>query len=186
MRQLFFSGVLLGVCAIPAFAALPPLPTSPEAWLVPPQANTYLGTYGKTAVAVIFLSAVCPCSRSHEAAVAELARQFPEVTFLGVNSNQNEPLPLSRDYFARAALPFPVLRDDAATLADSLGAFKTPHAFLLEAKGNVLFSGGVDDSQNAATARTHYLREALQDLRAGRKIQRAEARALGCVIARKP
>lgn len=129
---------------------------------------------------VVFLSPTCPCSRSHEAALTELAKQHPGVDFLGVVSGD---APESAAHFRAGALPFPVIAEKNHEWADALGALNTPHAFVIH-HGEVVYRGGVDDSRQADRAKRHYLRDALTDIEAGRAVANAETRAVGCAIRR--
>jgi peroxiredoxin len=139
------------------------------------------------ATVLVFVSAKCPCSRSHEAALQAYAREFaPQgVAFVAVHANGDESEPLAREHFRAAALPFPVLSDPEQKLADRYGALKTPHVFVLSPSGEVLYQGGVDDSKDAARAHRHFLKDALDAVVAGKRPERREARSLGCVIKRK-
>ena len=141
------------------------------------------GTKGLVAV---FLSAKCPCSQSHEAGLVALAKEFESkgFQFLGLHANADESLELGRLKFQDVAFPFPVLRDEGAKLAETLGANRTPHAFVLNPQGEVLFQGGVDDNKDAQKATRPYLRNALEAILAGKTPDPAIARSLGCVIAR--
>ena len=134
---------------------------------------------------VVFLSARCPCSRSHEPGLAGLAREFGArgVKFVGVHSNADETPEEARIHFAQAALGFEVLQDAGAKSADALGALKTPHAYVFQ-DGQLVYQGGVDDSATASRAQRHFLRDTLQALIEGRSPPSARARSLGCVIKR--
>jgi hypothetical protein len=132
----------------------------------------------------VFLSSRCPCSKSHESVLKALAKRFPEFRFTGVHSNQDEKSEDSQQHFAKAGLPFPVLRDEGARFAEKLGAFKTPHAFVFDARGEKIYEGGVDDSKSALRARRHYLAEALTALREGKRPEIRQTRVLGCEIQR--
>ena len=133
---------------------------------------------------LIFLSARCPCSMSHEETLRTLAEDFSEFRFIGIHSNTDEPAQESREHFQKANLPFPVLQDEHAKLADLLGAFKTPHVFIIGKTGDILYQGGVDNSHNPARATQPYLRNALLAVRAKNPVEVAQARALGCIIKR--
>jgi len=132
----------------------------------------------------IFLSSRCPCSRSHETIISDLAREFGEFPFYAINSNMDEDFEKSKEYFLKLNLPLVVLRDDKAHIADLFGALKTPHAFIVNGEGIIVYSGGVSDSAHAATAKKPYLEIALQSVRSGKLPDPKEARALGCVISR--
>ncbi|MFZ4404343.1 MAG: redoxin domain-containing protein [Pseudobdellovibrionaceae bacterium] len=133
---------------------------------------------------VIFLSAKCPCSDSHVSELKSLAKDYPGFAFVGVHSNADEDSALSKAYFSKAQLPFPVLKDDQAAIADRYKALKTPHVFVVKADGQLLYQGGVSDSHRFEKSSRNYLREALRDIQAGQKVKASEERALGCSIAR--
>ncbi len=92
-------------------------------------------------------------------------------------------LEVSQAHFKNAGLPFKVVEDPGAKIADQLKALKTPHAYIIQ-NGEVVFQGGVDDSADAATAKKHFLEDALTALSDHKPIEIKQARALGCVIKR--
>lgn len=140
---------------------------------------------GSRLTVIVFLSARCPCSASHEPLLASLAREFgTQARFVGIHSNADEPAEESGAHFKQAALPFPVIQDTGSRLADAFGAVKTPHAFVLGKNGEILFQGGVDDTHDAASATKPYLKNALEALRAGRAPEISLARSIGCQIRR--
>jgi thioredoxin-related protein len=133
---------------------------------------------------LIFMSAKCPCSGSHEPLIKALAEQFKDFKFLAVHSNANESEAETNSHFRNANLGFPVIQDSGAQWADSYGALKTPHAFVLDKFGKILYQGGVTDSHVAPQSKTQFLKEVLQDLQDGKKPRRSEGRTLGCYIQR--
>lgn len=133
---------------------------------------------------LVFLSAKCPCSESHEEMLSSLAKEFGTVKFFGVHSNSNESISEAKDHFTKSKLPFLVLHDRDAKIADAFAALKTPHAFIVDPKGEVVFSGGVSNAAHAPMASKHYLREALLSVSKGEKPNPSVVRSLGCVIAR--
>jgi hypothetical protein len=132
----------------------------------------------------VFLSAKCPCSASHENLISQLSKNYPEMEFIGIHANADESPELSRQHFAAAGLSFPVLQDQGGKLADALGAYKTPHAFVFSVAGQLLYSGGVTDSHVGPSAKKQYLQDALAEIRSGKTPSVKEARTLGCVISR--
>jgi hypothetical protein len=137
---------------------------------------------------LIFLSAKCPCSASHEKKLGELAKKWPKTEFkiVGVHSNRDETIDETKRHFETSPLrnTIPVVQDSEARLAKILGAFKTPHAFVYSPQGELLFSGGVDDSADASAAKKEYLADALDAISAGKKPIDSQVRSLGCVIKR--
>ncbi|MFN7903687.1 MAG: redoxin domain-containing protein [Pseudobdellovibrionaceae bacterium] len=135
-------------------------------------------------IVLVFLSAVCPCSDSHISEMKRLAEKFGEFKFIAVHSNQNEKKEIAKAYFNKAALPFPVLSDHGAKIADSYRANKTPHAYVIDGQGKIVYQGGVTSSAVADQADQFYLEEALLDIRRGAAVKIPFGRTLGCVISR--
>lgn len=133
---------------------------------------------------LIFLSAKCPCSNSHTQILKNLSSEYKEFQFYAIHSNADEDAALTKSYFAKAAFPFPTLQDTKSELANKLGALKTPHAFVLNQKGEVIYQGGVTDSHIGPEAKKNFLKEVLEDLREGKNPRHKEGRALGCYIQR--
>lgn len=134
---------------------------------------------------VVFISAKCPCSASHEAILNELAKEYSKdgFEFIGVHANQDESKVLASSHFKNSNLSFPVVNDAGAKIANAMKALKTPHVFIIQ-KDKIVYEGGVDDSADAAQAEKHFLKDALQELKADKPVTLAKARALGCVIKR--
>lgn len=143
-----------------------------------------VGTQGKKGLVVVFLSARCPCSNSHVAEVRDLAQNYKDFAFVAVHSNMDEGEALTKPYFEKAHLPFPVIADAKAHLADQFQALKTPHAYIVAPDGHIAYQGGVSNSNDCAKSDRKYLREALEDLHGGKPVRTPEGRTLGCVISR--
>lgn len=147
-------------------------------------AEVHINTEGTKGLVVVFLSAKCPCSDSHITELKSLSKEYSEFRFVAVNSNTDETNELSQEYFNRVKLEFPVVKDKNLEIADRYKAFKTPHAFVISADGQILYQGGVSSSRQFATADRKFLREALANLHDGKTVATPESRTLGCVITR--
>jgi hypothetical protein len=145
---------------------------------------TFSPASAKKGTVVLFLSAKCPCSKSHEQTLATLSKKHPTFQFIGIHSNADEPEALAKNHFEKSPFSFPVLQDDGAILADKFGAFKTPHAFIVGPKGECWFDGGVDNSKEAPQADEFYLASALEQLEKGQEPKDKKVRTLGCIIKR--
>lgn len=140
---------------------------------------------GKAVSVVVFLSPLCPCSKSHEKTFKELVKQFPSVGFIGIHANRNEPAAESRAYFAKNPLGFEVLEQPKAAWLTALPALKTPHVFVFSGAEHTLrYQGGVDDSHTVENASKFYLKDVLEDLTAGQNVRWIQTRVLGCAISR--
>ena len=105
---------------------------------------------------VVFMSAKCPCSQSHESSIEKLANEFKEFSFVGVHSNSDEARDLAALHFKEAGFSFPIIEDSHAQIANEFGALKTPHAFVVGPKGECWYNGGVDETRDAYRAKKFY------------------------------
>lgn len=141
-------------------------------------------TAAKKGSVVVFMSAKCPCSASHETLLNELSKEYSDFTFVGVHSNADENAADTRAHFATVHMSFPVLQDTKNIWANQLGALKTPHAFVFNNKGELLYQGGVTDSHVGPAAKKQFLKDILTDIVSGKAPRMKEGRALGCFIQR--
>ena len=146
--------------------------------------NVFVDSSKKTATVVVFLSALCPCSNSHLPELRKLSENFPEFNFVAIHSNANESLGVSQAYFKKANLSFPVIEDEHSKLANQFKAFKTPHAFVVLANGELAYQGGVSNSVDFPSSSKLFLREALMDLKNHQNVRTSSGRTLGCMIKR--
>lgn len=181
MKKLFF---ILGLMASAVVLAAVPQIQSVQGELLLTGKKTVVDAVGKKGLVVVFLSARCPCSNSHNAELTDLSQTYKDFNFVVIHSNAGEGKDLSRPYFAKANFPFPVIEDQKAALAEQLNAFKTPHAYLFSAEGKVLYQGGMSNSRDLAKAERKYLREALEDVQAAKDVRTPDGRTLGCFISR--
>ena len=152
--------------------------------LVTGQSQTLSLKMPKKGLVVTFLSSRCPCSVDHEQVLKETIDLFPDFQFALIHSNADEPVDEAKKHFIEGQWKVPVLQDRGTEFADLFAAAKTPHAFVLNARGDVLFQGGVTDSRRASHSHHNYLKDALDAIRKGQRPQKAEAKTLGCAISR--
>ncbi len=141
-------------------------------------------------VVLAFLGTECPLAEAYAPILAELARDFGKrgVAFFGVDSNQQDgPVAIGR-FAERHALPFPILKDVGNSLADQVGAERTPEVFVLDVSRAVVYRGRIDDQyaigiHRSSTTR-HDLVDALDAVLAGRPVATPRTDAVGCKIGR--
>ena len=139
------------------------------------------------AVAVVFIATKCPVSNAYNTRMAALGKEYAAkgVLLVGINSNKTEPAGEVKEHAEKHGFTFPVLKDDGNKIADAYGATKTPEVFVLDPKGNLLYHGRIDESQDdAKNVRSPDLRNALEAVLAGKPVPTAETKAFGCTIKR--
>jgi peroxiredoxin len=142
------------------------------------------------AVGVVFMCNHCPYVRLYLERLKQLQADFQgqSFTLIGINPNDAEQFP--EDGFEQMKqlvldnhLNFPYLRDVTQDVAESFGAEKTPHVFLLNHEGVLCYSGRVDDNPNDPSAvQTPYLRTAIAQILSGESIVPTSTEAIGCSV----
>jgi peroxiredoxin/mono/diheme cytochrome c family protein len=143
------------------------------------------------AIVVVFLSFDCPVSASYSPTLAELHKTYSTrgVAFLGVSSNADEDAAELARHVREFKLPFPVVRDDKFVAADAFKARTTPEAFVLDRHFVLRYQGRIDDQYARRLVKNrqishHDLRDALDDLLAGKPVRRPLTEAVGCPLPR--
>lgn len=135
---------------------------------------------------VAFIATECPISNDYNGRMREIAGDYSvrNVAFLGVNSNFNEPVAEVKAHAEKNGLSFPILKDTGNKVADSFGAERTPEIFLLDDKGILRYHGRIDNSRDPRRVNRRDLRQALDELLAGKPVSVSEGKAFGCLIKR--
>jgi peroxiredoxin len=143
---------------------------------------------GKKGAAVFFLSVDCPTSIAYEERIARLASDpaYKDVQFLGLFPNQGERTEVIKLRADERKFPFPVARDMRNALANHFGVTVTPTVWALDAKGNAVYSGAIDDNQDAALVKQRYLKDALDSILGEKPVATSESRAVGCDLKKAP
>ncbi len=87
---------------------------------------------------------------------------------------------------SRKAAPAHVLIDEKSKIARAYDARTTPHMYVVDPEGRLVYMGGIDDKPNTNQADVpkakNYVRLALDAVNAGRPVETPVARPYGCSI----
>jgi peroxiredoxin len=142
---------------------------------------------------VIFTCNHCPFSKMYEDRIIELDAKFKPKGYPVLAINPNDPAKEPDDSFENMIVrakekgfTFPYVIDETQEVAKTFGATNTPHVFVLEKKGKdffVRYIGAIDDSAKDASKVTEkYVENAVNSLLAGKKVEKDQAKAVGCTI----
>src|SRR5438067_1428309 len=136
------------------------------------QAHTLASLKGKNGTVLIFMATRCPVSNGYNERMEKLAQDYQAkgVNVIGINSNVTEPASEVKSHAAEKHLTFTILKDDGNKIADRLGATRTPEAYVLDANSKLVYHGRIDNSQNMANITANDLRDALDQMLAGKPI----------------
>jgi peroxiredoxin len=152
---------------------------------------TLPGFPGKKAVVVVFLSFNCPVSNGYSPTLAALHKDYSGkgVAFVGINASDDLTAADLAKSAAEYRLPFPILKDDSFKAADAFKARTSPEAFVLDHNRVLRYRGRIDNSYAARLRKNnkttqHDLKDALDDLLAGKSVRTPATKALGCPLQR--
>ena len=153
-------------------------------------AHTLAQFADKKVVVLVYLGTECPLAKLYAPRLGEMARELADrgVQFIGLDANALDT-PTKLTSFAEAhKIEFPLLKDTLNTVADQLGATRTPEAFVLDADRRVRYHGRIDDQYLVGAQRSKVSRRdvaiAIEELLAGKPISEPSTPFTGCVIAR--
>jgi len=144
---------------------------------------------GHKGTAVIFTCNECPYAKGYEDRLIALAKEYQPRGVAFVAINPNDPAVVPGDAFEfmvkRAqdkGFPFPYLNDTTQEVATAYGARVTPHIYLLDASGKLVYRGRVDNSVKTEEVKERDFSAALDAVLSGRPVPVAETKAFGCGI----
>jgi peroxiredoxin len=114
------------------------------------------------------------------------------VVWLAINSGapgkQGHGVETNREAVKAFGLSHPVLLDEAGEVGKAYGATNTPHLFVVDPRGTLIYRGAIDNSPDGEQGSPqggvliNYVDAALADLAAGRPVKTAQTRAYGCSV----
>ena len=115
-----------------------------------------------------------------------------DVVWLAVNSTYKgasdwmEPGPLTAELKKFNATPAAYLVDEPGTMGKSYGAKTTPHMYIIDPQGKVVYNGAIDDkrSSNPEDVKTakNYVAAALDEMKAGKPVSTPATAPYGCSV----
>jgi peroxiredoxin len=190
--------VLLGLPGAPLVPPAPAAGADPPARLRFTLRDTAGATHTERswesarAVVVFFVTPDCPVSQGYVPEMNRIEQAYVQrgVKFLAVQSDTTYADADVGRHVAEFAYRFPMLLDPSQILVRHTGATITPEALVMTPSGRVLYQGRIDNriaslGVRRPEATEHDLRNALDDVLAGRPVARPRTTAYGCIISRR-
>ncbi len=137
----------------------------------------------------------CPFVRKHYGGnMQSLQKEFTAkgVVWLAINSTRDDssdylsPPQLARWKADKGAAASAVLMDEDGTVGQAYNARVTPHMYIVNTQGVLVFAGGIDNVPSAREAdiakATNYVRQGLGELLAGKPLSTPTSLPYGCSI----
>ena len=144
---------------------------------------------GEGPAVVIFTCNHCPYVRAWHERLNDVARDYvgKGVQFLQINSNDvnkspGDSLPAMTARVVAGEFAGPYLYDESQEVARAFGAAVTPDVYVISADGDLVYHGAPDEDHDEPKLEAQWVRAALDDLLAGRPIELASTKPVGCTI----
>ena len=191
-----FAALTLAAFAAAAFASAPPGQPAPGFTITDLEGKPVkLEDYRGRTVVLEWNNFGCPFVQKHYQSgnMQSLQKRYAsDVVWLTVNSTSKSstdyqaPAKLASELAGFHAQPARYLMDDPGTVAMAYGAKTTPHMFVIDPNGKVVYNGAIDDkrSTDVADVKTakNYVVAALDDMKAGRPVAVASTTPYGCSV----
>lgn len=147
---------------------------------------------GKNGLLVMFSCNTCPYVIKNQQRTKSIAGYAFKNGFGFIIINSNEAFRNDEDsyeamqaYAKARKYKWNYVVDKNSEVANAFGATKTPETFLFNKEGILVYHGAIDDNPgDAANVKRQHLKEALNEVNAGKAVSVKETRSVGCTIKR--
>ncbi|MCE3018181.1 MAG: redoxin family protein [Pirellula sp.] len=144
---------------------------------------------GTRGVVLVFINTECPIANAYHPTLRRLREEFSDsrFDFVMVHADANLKTDAARKHQKDYEITWPIVLDSGNKIARHVEAKVTPEAIVVDAKGDVLYRGRIDDryqdyGRKRPEPSTHDLKVAMQAIVEGKSVPTPETKAIGCVI----
>jgi peroxiredoxin len=130
----------------------------------------------------------CPFVKYHyeKATMADLAAKYKDkdVVWIAINSTKHLKPEENKAWAEKYKLEYPILDDRSGAVGRAYGARTTPHMYIIDKEGKIVYSGAIDDSPmgRKKEGAVNYVDKALSELLSGKAVSIPETEPYGCSI----
>jgi peroxiredoxin len=144
-------------------------------------------------VLVMFSCNTCPYvikNQERTIAAGEYAKKM-DIGFIVLNSNEaqrssDDSYEAMKSYAKDQKYNWNYVVDKNNEMADAFGANRTPECYLFDKDLKLVYHGAIDDNpSDPSNVKHNYLKEAMNEMVAGKEVTVKESRSVGCSIKRK-
>jgi len=107
-----------------------------------------------------------------------------DVVHLAINSTSGTNAEHNKKFAEAQALGYQILDDSGGQVGKSYGAKTTPHMFIIDKEGKLVYAGGIDNDPNGdkTDGKVNYVEKALEEILAGESVSEPETKPYGCGV----
>ncbi|MFN0018662.1 MAG: redoxin domain-containing protein [Pirellulaceae bacterium] len=142
----------------------------------------------KKAIVLVFSNTTCPIAQKYWPKLKRLEAEYRDkgVQFVGVNVSGDDELQEIAQQAIDFAIEFPMVKDIENGCVKATGVTRSPEVVVLDAKRKLRYRGRIDDQVRIGGTRPDVqsddLKNAIEDLLAGREVATSETTVDGCKI----
>lgn len=146
-----------------------------------------LSDYSGKIVVLEWANPDCPFVKRHYEAktMQNLAEKYKaqDVVWLAISSTHFHDNDRLTKWISEAGIAHPVLNDKDGTVGKLYGAKTTPHMFVIDTKGDLVYNGAIDnDASGDMKTPVNYVDQVLTQLTAGQGVTQEATKPYGCSV----
>ena len=148
-----------------------------------------LSDYRGKIVVLEWFNFECPLSLYHyktKNTMVELAKKYKgkNVVWFAVNSTSHTTPEPNKTFAERHKLPYLILDDRPGKVGRAYGAETTPHMYIINQRGRIVYEGAIDDSPMGQKKEgvINYVDNALAELTARKAVSTPKTKPYGCTV----
>ena len=149
-----------------------------------------LSDYKGKIVVLDWFNPECPVCAMHYRGetIQKSAAKFKDknVVFLAINSTGKETPGSGAERNSGAKkewkVAFPILLDESGKVGHSYGAKTTPHCFVIDSKGTLVYAGAIDNGSPGKVGTVNYVEKAVEQVIKGETVTTSETKSYGCAV----
>ncbi|MHC4692185.1 MAG: redoxin domain-containing protein [Planctomycetota bacterium] len=153
--------------------------------------NIRLADYRGKTVVLEWLNFECPFVKYHydkPKTMIKLANKYKDknVVWLAVNSTSHTTPEANKKFSEQQKLPYPILDDRSGRVGHAYGAKTTPHMYIINPRGRIVYEGAIDNSPLGKKPEgkdlINHVDKALGEITAGKMVSTKETKPYGCTV----
>lgn len=149
-----------------------------------------LSDYAGKTVVLEWINPDCPFVVRHYNldTMTNLASKNKDVVWLAVATGGAADAESLKTFAQKEGINYPILLDPDGTTGKAYGAKTTPHMYIIDKDGKLVYMGGIDDqeigdpSAPLKEGTVNYVDKALGELASGSTVSQAETKPYGCSV----
>lgn len=148
-----------------------------------------LSDYKDKIVVLEWFNYECPFVKHHyeqAGTMTKLAEKYKDknVVWLAINSTAHQTTDKNREFAQKYEIGYPILDDRTGKTGHAYGAKTTPHMFIIDGEGMIVYAGAIDNSPLGKVKENvvNYVDQALNELTSGKSVTIANTKPYGCSV----